>query len=271
MSEASDRAVVRVRHPLKLRMLRVARVQTVTPHLRRITLAGEELHDFISASFDDHVKLFFPAAGEERPRLPELGPNGLVTVDGAPRPTMRDFTPRRFDRDALELDIEFALHAHGPATDWARQAEPGQWLGVGGPRGSLIIPTTFDWHLLIGDDSALPAIARRLRELPAGARAIAVLEVTDPSARLQFDTDARLETVWRHRNQASPDHDAWLQALRDTTLPAGDGYAWAAGESAAVRVLRQHLVGERGIDKSRIRAAAYWKRGAEGVHETLDD
>lgn len=271
MSEAANRTVVRVRHPLKLRLLQVARVHDVTPHLRRVTLAGEDLHDFVSASFDDHVKLFFPAPGEERPELPALGPNGVEFREGVPRPLMRDFTPRRHDHHARELDLEFALHDAGPATEWAARARPGDWLGVGGPRGSLVIGTGFDWHLLIGDDTALPAIARRLCELPAGARAIAVLEVADASAHLAFDTRADLQVIWRHREDAAPGEPPLLSAVRELALPDGDGYVWAAGESADIRAVRQHLVGERGVDKSRIRAAAYWKRGAPAVHENLED
>lgn len=271
MQEHIDLAVSRVRHPLKFRLLRVARIRGMTPHLLRVTLTGDDLEDFTSASFDDHVKVFFPAPGEDRPVLPEAGPNGPVFRDDVPRPVARDFTPRRFDRAARELDLEFALHEAGPATEWALQAQVGQYLGVGGPRGSLVIPTGFDWHLLIGDDTALPAIARRLEELPAGTRVAAVLEVADPSARIEFDTAADVHTVWRYREDSPYRGDALLQAVRDTYLPEGEGYVWAAGESATMRAVRYHLCTERGIDKSRIRAAAYWKQGSQAVHENLDD
>jgi len=272
----TDLAVARVRHPLKLRQLRVTAVESATPHLRRITLADESLADFVSASFDDHVKVFFPAPGQQRPVLPTLGPDGPVFADGAVRPAVRDFTPRRFDRDARELVLEFALHLSGPASDWARQAQVGQYLGIGGPRGSRVVPTGFAWHLLIGDDTALPAIARRLQELPADARAIAVLEVEDASAQLDFDCAAALETHWRHRRGADAGAESpLLGALRGLRLPQeprdGPGYVWAAGESGAIRAVRQHLLNERGIDKTRLHAAGYWKRGAQGVHETLDD
>ncbi|WP_262356084.1 siderophore-interacting protein, partial [Bordetella pertussis] len=89
--------VQRVRHPLKMRLLEVKRVTRPTPHLARITLAGDALRDFVSASFDDHVKVFFPPPGAARPVLPELGPDGLVFAEGEPRPPMRDYTPRRHD------------------------------------------------------------------------------------------------------------------------------------------------------------------------------
>ncbi|MBR8234984.1 MULTISPECIES: siderophore-interacting protein [unclassified Burkholderia] len=273
MQNTSERTVTRVRHTLKFRLLQVLRVHTVTPHLLRVTLGGADLADFESASFDDHVKVFFPPPGAERPALPTLGANGPEFPEGEAKPAARDFTPRRFDRAACELDLEFVLNHPGPASQWAAQARVGQWLGIGGPRGSFVVPTDFDWHLLIGDDTALPAIARRLEELPAGARAAVVLEVADRTAQISFETRADVHEVWRFRAEAdTANGDALVNAVRDLPLPSsGDGYVWAAGEALSMRAVRQHLTGERGIDKSRIRAAAYWKRGAAAVHETLED
>ncbi|ADG18192.1 FAD-binding 9 siderophore-interacting domain protein [Paraburkholderia atlantica] len=270
-----DLAVHRVRHPLKFRLLQVKQVRALTPHLIRVTFTGDDLHDFVSASFDDHIKVFFPEPGADKPTLPQAGPDGPVFPEGK-RPTARDFTPRRFDRDARELDIEFAMHDAGPAATWAAQAQVGQYLGVGGPRGSMVIPTGFDWHLLIGDDTALPAIARRLEELPAGRRVAAVIEVADPSARIEFTTQAELHLVWCYRSEADTQTgtrgEALLHAVRGTWLPEnGEGYVWAAGEAATIRAVRQYLCGERGVDKARIRAASYWKQGAVAVHETIDD
>jgi NADPH-dependent ferric siderophore reductase len=263
--------VTRVRHPLKFRLLQVTRVQTLNPHFVRVTLSGEDLADFESASFDDHVKVFFPAPGQEKPDVPQAGPNGPVFDPARPRPTARDFTPRRFDRAARELDLDFALHEAGPATAWAVQAAPGQYLGIGGPRGSLVIPAGFDWHLLIGDETALPAIARRVEELPAGTRVAALIEVADPSARIELNARADLFVQWRYRNESEHPGGALLLALRETFLPDGDGYVWAAGEATLMRAVRQLLCEERGIDKRRIRASAYWKRGEQGVHGTIDD
>jgi NADPH-dependent ferric siderophore reductase len=271
MLNRPDLAVFRVRHLLKFRLLQVRRVHPVTPHLVRITLAGDDLQDFESASFDDHIKVFFPSPGADKPSMPTAGPDGPVFSETGPRPLARDFTPRRYDRTAGELDIEFALHEAGPAAAWAMQARVGQYLGIGGPRSSLVIPKSFDWHLLIGDETALPAIARRLEELPAGTRVAAFLEVADPSARIEFDTKADLYAEWRYRSDADVPGSALLLALRGMYLPEGEGYVWAAGESTIMRAARQYLCTERGIDKSRIRAASYWKRGSEAVHESLDD
>jgi NADPH-dependent ferric siderophore reductase len=266
----SDLTVQRVRHTLRMRRLQVVRTQQVTPQLLRVTLGGADLDGFVSASFDDHIKVFFPPPGESEPALPQPGPDGIVFPEGKPRPPARDYTPRRYDAAAQELDIEFVLHGDGPASTWAAQARPGQILGVGGPRGSFVIPQGFDWHLLVGDDTALPAIVRRLEELPATARAIVVLEVESATAQPPLPGGANLQVHWLHRNGA-PEGSLLEAAVRGLVLPDGEGYVWAAGEAAAMRAVRQHLVGERGVDKTRIRASAYWKRGAAAVHETMDD
>ena len=176
-----SRAVQRLRHPLKARHISVQRAQRISPHFVRVRFAGNELGDFISASFDDHLKLLLPGADGQPPVLPRFDTDG--TQPSAPRPPMRDYTPRWFDTARGLLDIEFALHGPGPAANWAAQARPGQILGVAGPRGSFVVPLDFDWHLLIGDESALPAIARRLEELPAGVPAIVLIETADPADR----------------------------------------------------------------------------------------
>jgi len=232
------RRVERVRHELKRRELTVKTVESLTPHFRRITFTDESLADFVSASFDDHIKVF---------------------VDDA----RRDYTPRSFDNAARELVIEFALHGDGPAADWAARAEPGATLAIGGPKGSLIVPVDYDWHLLAGDETAFPAVARRLEELPADAKAIAILKAGDAADRRAFRTAAKVDITW-----VATDDDL-LAAVRALSLPEGDGYAWCAGEASCMATLRRELVEVKGHPGEAIRAAAYWKRGARGHHENL--
>jgi NADPH-dependent ferric siderophore reductase len=235
----TTRRVERVRHELKIRHLTVTRVETLTPHFRRITLADESLSDFVSASFDDHIKVF---VGDAR----------------------RDYTPRSFDNAARELVLEFALHGDGPAAQWAASARPGATLDIGGPKGSLIIPLDYDWHLLVGDETAFPAVARRLEELPPGAQAIVILQAVDPADRRVFPSAADVVLTW------TASADELLDAVRGLALPAGDGYAWCAGEASAMAALRRELVEVKGHPREAIRAAAYWKRGATGHHENLE-
>jgi NADPH-dependent ferric siderophore reductase len=243
--DVSLRRVQRVRHELKRRELHVVRVEDVGAHFKRITFAGESLADFVSASFDDHVKFMLDADGSD--------------------PVRRDYTPRRYDTAARELTLEFALHGEGRTAQWAAQAKPGQQASIGGPRGSFIVPLDYDWHLLVGDETALPAIHRRLEELPAGTRAIVVLDVPDAADRRDLRSAAELGVQW------VSGADAMLAAVRVLALPAGEGYSWCAGEASAMASLRRVLVEEKGLDRHAMRVAAYWKRGATAHHENLED
>ncbi len=271
----TSRTPRRVRHELRFRALTVTTVQHLTPHLIRVTLGGDALEGFNSPGFDDHVKVFFPDAATGELRLPAAGPDGPVWGEGG-KPVMRDYTPRYFDAAARTLDIEFAVHDAGPATDWAVKAQPGQQLGVGGPRGSFIIPTNFDAHLLVGDDTALPAIARRLAELPAGAPVVVVVEVDDEAGKIALedgaDVHAKAEVHWAFRRGAPAGQStALLDTLRSLTLPQGDTYAWVACESSVAKAARIHLVQERGFNPKWVKAAGYWRNGTAATHDTHDD
>lgn len=261
----------RMRHPIRMRMLQVKRVADLSPTMRRITLEGDDLEGFLSASFDDHVKLLMPHAAGEQPQLPTVGPNGLVFDPDQPRPEMRDYTPRRYDAASGELDVDFVLGHPGPATEWATAAEPGHWLGIAGPRGSMVIPMAFDWYLLVGDESGLPAIARRLEELPESATAIVVVKTQAEDGRIALRAGCRLQEHWVVEAGGGAAGPGVLEAtVRGLQLPEGEGHAWAAGEYSDIKAVRRHLVEERGMDKSRVRAASYWRKAAANSHEHFD-
>jgi NADPH-dependent ferric siderophore reductase len=174
----------------------------------------------------------------------------------------RDYTPRRFSREALELTIEFALHGDGKASDWARNAAVGQRALVGGPRGSMIVPLELDWHVLAGDATALPAIARRLEELPGGSRAIVLVHAA-PADRRAFAGAADVDVRWFDTPEALV---AELEAL---ALPPGRGFAWGGGEASMMARVRQVLNG-KGVPREATRVSAYWKHGVAEHHENLE-
>ena len=268
----SDRhAITRVRHEAGRRMLTVRAVERLTPMMVRVTLGGEDLKGFQSVGFDDHVKLFFPRPGEVEPVTPTMGPNGPSYPEGVVPSPMRDFTPRRYDASSNTLAVDFALHEEGPAAEWARRAKAGDKLAVGGPRGSFLVADDFDWYLLAGDESALPAIGRRLEELRSGVTAFVVVTVAGPEEELAFESEATLAVTWVHRPLSEAiDPAALTDAIAALSLPEGDGYAWIAGESLTAKAVRQHLV-DRGLNKAWIKAAGYWRKGAAAVHDKHDD
>ena len=255
---ADPLAVQRVRHALKGRHVQVVRRTQVSPGFVRLTLAGPDLADFVSAGFDDHIKLILPAPGQERASLPQL-------VDGrpqftGPRPVLRDYTPAQFDAAQGTLDIEVALHDAGPASDWAAAVQVGQWAGIAGPRGSMVIPVGFDWHWLLGDETALPAIARRLAELPASAVATVRIQLNNPADQRVLASAAQVDLQWVNALPAA------VEAL---ALPAAAGFVWAAGEHSDMAAVRRAMLAKPGVDPKRMRISAYWKRGAADHHEDL--
>jgi NADPH-dependent ferric siderophore reductase len=235
---------VRVRHEQHRREVEVRRVERVGANFVRITFAGDEIAGFVSDSFDDHLKFMFPGSTGEIVR--------------------RDYTPRSFDRARRELDIEFALHGPGEASAWAGRARPGDRATIGGPRGSMIVPKDYPWHLLAGDASALPAIHRRLDELPASAQAIVIVQVDDAADRRRFDSAARPDVRWLARS------DDLAAALRALPWPDGEGFAWCAGEATAMARVRDVLLHEKQHPREAMRVAAYWKQGAHDFHEALE-
>ncbi len=254
---ADPRTPQRVRHQPRRRELVVTRVEKIAAHMIRVTLGGD-LEGFTSLGFDDHVKLFFPT--------------GAIGADGQPEMESRDYTPRRYDPSANTLEIDFVIHDAGPATRWAEQVQAGQTLRIGGPRGSFVIPATFDWHLLIGDDTGLPAIARRLAELPAGTRAVVLVEVDRAADQISFESAANVTVTWVHRNGAEAGAtDVLSKALKSLNLPRGDYYAWVACESLTAKALRAQLIADHGANPKWMRAAGYWRRGAVAVHENHND
>ncbi len=263
------RAPVRVRYEPVLRLAEVASVEQLSPRMRRITLAGPALEGFTSAGAGDHVKLFFPAPGQSRPVLPILEAGAPVFPDAA-RPILRDYTPRHYDPRGLALSIDFVLHGGGPATDWAAQAQPGQTLGIGGPRGSFLTPDDYDTYLLVGDETALPAIARHLEELRPGVRAIVCIEVADAGEERHLPTAANASIRFLYRDGQPAGTTRLLdEALRAQSLPRGETYAWIAAEAETARRLRKYLLEDEAMPTNQVRAAGYWRRGEAGAHVKL--
>jgi NADPH-dependent ferric siderophore reductase len=247
-----EHQITRHRLEPRRRSLAVKETTRITPNMIRILFEGADLEDFVSMGPDDHVKLFIPMDTEEVER--------------------RDYTPRHFDREARTLAIDFAVHDAGPATRWAIEAEPGDTLKVGGPRGSAVVSPTFDWWLLIGDETALPAIGRRIEEMASGTRVISVVAVADKGEQQRFATAAHHEAVWVHRPLDRADDPApLLSTLQTMSLPEGDGFVWIAAEGRVARALRDYIVKSRGHPLAWTKAAGYWLKGVADAHDKLAD
>lgn len=242
--------IERVRHELKRRTLTVAAIEWITPGMLRLQLSGDDLADFVSLAPDDHIKILVPGAGEEMER--------------------RDYTPRRYDTDARTLLIDFAIHEAGPVTKWALDARIGDRLEIGGPRGSAVVSGDIENWLLIGDETALPAIGRRVEEAAANARITAIVAVADAGEHQILQTSAQLDIRWAHRSLSkATDPAALMDILRSVDLQAGT-FVWIAAEASVTRALRTYLVEERGYPLSWIKASGYWVKGKADTTEKFD-
>ncbi len=247
--------VERIRHPIVVRTLTVSQVQHLSPNYVRLRLSGADLTGFVSAGFDDHIKMFFSENGQAFDK-PVLGEEGLSYPEGAVKPVMRDYTPRYYNAEEGYLEVDFVLHDEGPAGAWAKQANVGDELTFAGPRGSMIIPKQYDWHLLIGDETALPAISRRLAELPHHTIPVVVLELDQPGLE-QYLPEHPLAQI--HVVSRSEQGQLLAQAVANLILPEGMGYAWAAAESAVTKHVREVLVEQHGLHNKQIKASSYWR------------
>jgi NADPH-dependent ferric siderophore reductase len=270
MSNQAETATARPRRTPP-RLLQVIRTIDITPHMRRVVLGGEELAGFPTGREGAHVKVFIPRPGQEKPVLPTLGPNGPQWPPADVRPFSRTYTVRRFNAEQCELEVDFVLHtAGGPASQWAKNAKPGDIVGIAGPGMRDPLPAA-DWYLFAGDESALPAIAAHLEALPRSAQGWAFIEVADAAEEQAIDAPEQVKIIWLHRNHV-PAGQTTLLADTVTSHPwpeNGAIFAWLAGEDAAVRAIRTYLRTERGLERSMLQAVPYWKAGVneEAYHE----
>ncbi|WP_019631204.1 siderophore-interacting protein [Actinomadura atramentaria] len=261
--------------PIVLRDLEVLEAYDVTPGMRRVVLTGDQLgafrsngHDifpFRTENADDHVKLVFLDGTDVPAPVQEDG-----TLDWTREALMRsrDYTPRRFDAAARRLELDFVRHRGGLAAEWAERAAPGDRVLVAGPRGTTVLPPGIDWYFLAGDETALPAIARRVEELPAGTPVTAVVSVPSAADEQAFEHAADLHVTWVHRDTAGP--DAFMDAVRDAPWRDGRVYAWAAGEAGMLRPLRRWFKDVRKVDRGCTDVAGYWRAGRSQDQHALD-
>ncbi|WP_438947938.1 siderophore-interacting protein [Streptomyces durbertensis] len=245
------------------RLMTVLRKQRLTPHMVRVVFGGEELTGFPVGEYtDSYVKLLFPRPGVHYPE-----PFDMARVrQELPRdqwPVTRTYTVRRFDPQARELTIDFVVHGEsgpgaGLAGPWALSARPGDQIRLLGPGGGYRPDPRADWHLLVGDESALPAVAAALERLPDDVPSVVLLEVDGPDEEQQLAAPPGTTLRWLHRTgtgSALPRHVAELD------FPPGDPHVFVHGEAGWVKEVRRHLRLERGVPRDRLSVSGYWRLG----------
>jgi|HubBroStandDraft_4_1064222.scaffolds.fasta_scaffold161836_2 NADPH-dependent ferric siderophore reductase len=218
----------------------VTATTTLTPHMRRLELTAPELDGFGYAPGQD-VML-------------------LVAAQGS-RPVRRRYTIRRLDAARRLLTLDVVLHGDGPGERWVTAARPGDRIEGIGPRGKITTSPAADWHLFIGDESALPAIFAMTEALPGDADATVIIEIPEPEDEQELEAPARTRLTWLHRLGTPAGEPAALAAeAAEAEMPPGAGHAYLLGEARVVLALRE-VLGKRGLPEGQMSPKAYWGRG----------
>ncbi|MDQ1730636.1 MAG: hypothetical protein QOK10_795 [Pseudonocardiales bacterium] len=257
---------VRTRKPRTPLSSTVLSRQRLSDSLVRIVLAGGELGRLATGPINDYtdayVKLLFlhPDADYDRP----LDLDAIRASHPAEHwPRLRTYTVRDWNAERAELTLDVVVHGdQGLAGPWADRAEPGEDVLLLGPGGGYAPDPSADWQLLIGDESALPAIAVAASRLPADSTAKIFIEVHGAADEISLDVPPAAELNWLHRGD-NPVGVLLVSAVTGAEWPAGRVHAFVHGEAGAVKQLRRFLRVERGIPAADLSISGYWRLGAD--------
>lgn len=239
----------------------VTRVEQLTPHMVRVVVGGDALRRIEAGSCTDHyVKILFPPRGVTYPEPFDMGAI-RESMPAEAWPVVRTYTVRRWLPEVPEMWIDFVVHGdEGIAGPWAAAAKPGDPVRFMGPGGGYAPNAAADWHLLAGDESALPAISAALDGMPAGALVHAFIEVSGPEEQQPLPTTADARVTWIHRGDA-PIGSTLPGAIRGLAFPEGQVHAFVHGEANFVKDVRSFLRKERGLPLDQLSISGYWRRG----------
>jgi len=262
MSDTEPRPMRIRREPPAFRRIAVKGTEPMSGRMIRVTLAGPELHGLIVVEPAASVRLLLPSPGTDDLVMPSWNGNEFLLPDGT-RPTIRTFTPRRVDPEALELDLDVVRHDGGAASEWAEHAASGLPAAISGPGRGYTIDRDAPAYLLGGDETAIPAIMQLLESLPAGMPVQVRIEVSHFEARLALPEREGVNVEWLDQEFGAPPGDALIAAVRSAELTP-ETRVWVAGEAAAVQRIRRYLFDERRIPRAHAAVRGYWKHGRAG-------
>lgn len=258
------------RPPRPQTVLEVVRTERLTPHMVRVVLGGDGFAAFherwaAKEATDQYIKLLFadPALGLEPPYDMDALRETLAPEQ---MPVRRTYTVRAVDAEAQTVAVDFVVHGdEGLAGPWAAQAQPGEKVAFMGPGGAYRPEEDADWHVLAGDEAALPAMAAALEDmavrLPA-AQGVALVEVAGEQDEQEIAAPEGVQVRWLHRGAAfTPETARWVAELEALEFGEGRVQAFVHGEREQVKLARRHLTDVRGLDRKQMSVSAYWAHG----------
>jgi NADPH-dependent ferric siderophore reductase len=256
-----------------LHTFEVVRREELTAQMFRVVLGGSGFDTFTPSKFtDSYVKLVFVPDEVDMASLPQpLTLDSFADLPAAKQPVVRTLTVRRADPAAREIAIDVVVHGeHGPAGLWAATAEPGQPVYLMGPSGAYAPDPAADWHLLAGDETALPAISVALEALPGDAIGQAFIEIAGPEDEIALTAPEGVQIDWIYRGgradligeDRAGDHAPLIEAVKSAPWLPGQVHAFVHGEAQAVmHNLRPYIRKDREVDAKWASISGYWRRG----------
>lgn len=245
--------------PLKLLTGTVLGRQMVTPGMVRVTLGGDGLKDLKTTGVgDEYVRLFFSDVETGELVLPQEDEQGFWKYPEGKKPAHCECYTIRYFRDG-EIDLDFVVHEHGRASEWAQATKPGDEIVLREPYGIYEAPADADWQLFVCDATGLPALGRLLEGLAENVEARVIVEVPDKSHEQQFETRAKLKIVWLYGAGNGIAASQLGDAVKSMTFPADRSvYMWVASEAKTVRPIRKYLRHELKWPATRYSITGYW-------------
>ena len=260
------------REPPQFRIVSLLRRQPITPRLVRCTLGGDDLAGFPAPDPAASVRVLFPEPGTSELVMPVWNGNEFLLPgsDGETRlrPYIRTFTPRATRAEPStgppELDVDVVLHGAGVASSWVETVDLGAPAAISGPGRGYAAPD--QPHLLVGDETAIPAMSQLLEVLASSTPVVVHVEVEDRSARHPLPDHPNADVHWHELPPDAPPGDLLVAAVEAATID-DDTRVWAAGEAAAMQRIRRHLFDVRDISRPRTTIRGYWKHGRAGADD----
>lgn len=240
--------------------LQVQSTVRLTPNLQRLVLTGEDLAGFPAAPAGSYIKLLFNQFGEPHTSVPQEGQKTL----------MRTYTVRAFNKESRTLTVDFMLHGEGveagPASHWAQTTKVGDTITIAGPGTSKGLADEYDWVMLLGDMTALPAISAQLESLPAEAKGYAIINVVSDADQQALKVPDGIQVIWLTESNSS----GLAKSLHDIEWLEGTPAVWAACEFSSMRAIRSTLDVEFNVARSQVYVTSYWREGRSEDQHKID-
>lgn len=246
------------------RLLTVEKAWYLTPNMIRVDFTGPELEGFPEGRDGGNCKLMLPEPDETKDAFSDRLLNG-------PPPVRRTYTVRRYDPVAQRLTIDFVAHGdNGPASAWASRAKPGDFLGFAGPSTPKVAHFEADWYVVAADPSAIPVAAATLEAMPSNAKGVAIFEITSLEDRQEIQAPTGIEVHWLVHSNPHQSSSAQEDLIRSLDWPEGRVQTCIAGESSAIKPLREMMHREKKLPRDDAYVSGYWKIGlVEDEHQAM--